>query len=60
MVIIIMICKFVNRKWEFEVLEEFYNRGVNLIVVYGWRRVGKIIFFRKFFEGKRGIYFLCF
>ncbi|ASJ08579.1 ATPase [Thermococcus siculi] len=54
-----MIRKFVDRKRELEILEELYNRGANLIVVYGRRRVGKTTLLRKFLKDKRGIYFLC-
>ena len=54
-----MIRKFVNRKVELEALEKAYQKGVNLFVVYGRRRVGKTMLLRKFLENKRGVYFLC-
>ncbi|HII60977.1 ATP-binding protein [Pyrococcus horikoshii] len=54
-----MIRKFVNRKRELETLEKLYEKGANLVVIYGRRRVGKTALLRKFLEEKRGIYFLC-
>jgi AAA+ ATPase superfamily predicted ATPase len=54
-----MIRKFVDRKVELEALEKAYQKGVNLFVVYGRRRVGKTTLLRKFLENKRGVYFLC-
>ncbi|WP_048151713.1 ATP-binding protein [Thermococcus cleftensis] len=54
-----MIRKFVDRKGELEALEKAYQKGVNLFIVYGRRRVGKTALLRKFLEDKWGIYFLC-
>ncbi|MEA2054552.1 MAG: ATP-binding protein [Candidatus Thermoplasmatota archaeon] len=55
-----MIRKFVNRKSELEFLESAYEKkGLQVIVMYGRRRVGKTELIKKFIENKDAIYFLA-
>ncbi len=49
---------FCGREAELEKLEEAYASGrFEFIPVWGRRRVGKSSLLKKFFEGKRGVYF---
>ncbi|WP_232462064.1 ATP-binding protein [Thermococcus siculi] len=51
---------FVDRKKELEFLERKWNeRGAQLIVIYGRRRVGKTMLLKEFLKGKKGVYFLA-
>ncbi|MDI3476387.1 MAG: uncharacterized protein PWQ79_2178 [Thermococcaceae archaeon] len=51
---------FVNRKEELDFLERKWNeKGAQLIVIYGRRRVGKTMLLKEFLKGKKGTYFLA-
>jgi AAA+ ATPase superfamily predicted ATPase len=51
---------FIDRKIEFEQLNQLYNSGkAELYVLYGRRRVGKTELLRVFCEGKAHIYFIA-
>ncbi|MCD6247311.1 MAG: ATP-binding protein [Candidatus Diapherotrites archaeon] len=55
-----MYPKFFNRKEELEFLESKYKeRGFQLIVLYGRRRVGKSELLVRFCRDKKHVYFLC-
>ena len=48
-----------NRELELSALEESWERGDHLIVVYGRRRVGKTELLKEFIKDKPAIYYLC-
>ena len=51
---------FVNRKRELEFLERKWGeKGAQLIIIYGRRRVGKTMLLKEFLKGKKGVYFLA-
>jgi len=51
---------FVDRERELEFLErKWLEKGAQLIVLYGRRRVGKTALIKRFLEGKPGIYHLA-
>lgn len=53
-----MIVKFVNRDYEFSLLNNAYkNTKPQLVIVYGRRRVGKTRFLTEFLKDKDGLYF---
>lgn len=53
-----MITKFINRKDELGFLERKYKeKGAELIIVYGRRRVGKTELVKNFFQGERACLF---
>jgi len=55
-----MLPKFANREREMRFLEETYReKGFNLVVLYGRRRVGKTELIKKFIENKPSIYILA-
>ncbi len=55
-----MLPKFANRERELSFLEEIYReKGFNLVVLYGRRRVGKTELIKKFIENKPSIYVLA-
>jgi len=57
---IIMIRKFVDRSSELNFLEDSYKKGgLQVIIIYGRRRVGKTELIKHFIEGKDNIYFLA-
>jgi len=43
--------EFLKRKWK--------ERGAQLIIIYGRRRVGKTMLLKEFLKDKRGVYFLA-
>ena len=50
---------FVDRRKELEFLErKWREKGPQLIVIYGRRRVGKTFLLKEFLKGKRGVYVL--
>ena len=55
-----MLPKYINREKELEFLEKIYSeKGFNLVVLYGRRRVGKTELIKKFTENKISIYLLA-
>ncbi|WP_048056155.1 ATP-binding protein [Pyrococcus sp. ST04] len=51
---------FVNRKRELEFLErKWKEKGAQLIIIYGRRRIGKTMLLKEFLKGKKGVYFLA-
>jgi len=51
---------FIDRESELHFLEEKWRSGdAQLVVLWGRRRVGKTELIKRFFQGKRGIYFLA-
>ncbi|PKP60397.1 MAG: hypothetical protein CVT88_03215 [Candidatus Altiarchaeales archaeon HGW-Altiarchaeales-1] len=55
-----MMRKFINRKEETEFLERQYKEeGLQVIVIYGRRRVGKTEIIKEFMKDKQHIYFLA-
>ncbi|WP_297523532.1 ATP-binding protein [Thermococcus sp.] len=51
---------FVNRKRELEFLERKWKEGgVQLVIIYGRRRVGKTTLLKEFLRGREGVYFLA-
>lgn len=51
---------FVDRERELEFLERKWSeKGAQLIILYGRRRVGKTALIKRFLEGKSGIYHLA-
>ncbi|MEW6069341.1 MAG: ATP-binding protein [Candidatus Thermoplasmatota archaeon] len=55
-----MIRKFVNRERELDFLDRKYkDAGLQVIVIYGRRRVGKTELIKEFIKGKNSIYFLA-
>ncbi|GFO97239.1 hypothetical protein ig2599ANME_1439 [groundwater metagenome] len=51
---------FIDRKDEFELLEERYNKhGFDFFVIYGRRRIGKTELIKNFIKNKPHIYMLC-
>ena len=52
--------KFINREQELKALERFWkDKGAQLIVIYGKRRVGKTELIKHFIHGKPSLYFLA-
>lgn len=52
--------KFVDRKYELDMLEKLWRRKeFSLVVVYGRRRVGKTFLLTRFANGKRHIYYVA-
>jgi hypothetical protein len=50
---------FVDREAELEGLEQVYEKGSGLFVLYGRRRVGKTELVKQFMEDKTSLYFLA-
>jgi len=49
---------FIGRKPELGILEKFYNRsGLDIIAVYGRRRVGKTELLKTFIKGKKSLFY---
>jgi len=58
LIVTIMIVKFVNRRWELETLKNLYQSGKSqLVIVYGWRRIGKTRLLLEFLTEFKGLYF---
>jgi AAA+ ATPase superfamily predicted ATPase len=52
--------KFINRKDELSSLNnKWRNRGAQLVVIYGKRRVGKTELIKQFLKNKQAVYFLA-
>lgn len=52
--------KFINRGKELQRLDELWDeKGSDLVVIYGKRRVGKTELIKHFLKGKPGVYFLA-
>lgn len=55
-----MFLKFINRKDELQFLEERYmHEGLDFIIIYGRRRIGKTELIKNFVKDKPHIYMLC-
>ena len=51
---------FVNRNSELEFLErKWKEKGAQLIIIYGRRRVGKTMLLKEFLKNRKGVYFLA-
>jgi len=51
--------KFIDREEELSQLEDSWQRGDHLIIVYGRRRVGKTELLKRFMTDKPTVYYLC-
>ncbi len=50
---------FVDREYEFSVLNSFWNERPGFVIVYGRRRVGKTRLLIEFLRGRKGVYYLA-
>ena len=55
-----MITKFINRVSEIDFLEsKYHDPSLQVIILYGRRRVGKSSLIQQFIKNKRSIYYLA-
>lgn len=49
---------FVSRSYELKILNKFYNKkGLDIVAIYGRRRVGKTAILKEFMKDKKAIFF---
>ncbi len=51
--------KFINRVKELNFLQEMYNKGSGLVIIYGRRRIGKTELLKQFISNKPHLYYLA-